>query len=170
MPSDARAPKLDSIDLKILAALQRDGRMTKLALAEEVGLSPSPAHERVKRLEAAGYITGYRAILDIDRLVATALVFVEITLGRHGAVDFERFEEAMRKTPEILSCYAIGGGVDYIALVAAPSIAAYQRLVERLLNDDLGIEKYFTYIVTKPVKTPAGWPLEALLAAKRQPV
>lgn len=165
MPSDARAPRLDSIDLKILAALQRDGRMTKTALADAVGLSPSPAHERVKRLEAAGYITGYRALIDIDRLVATALVFVEFTLGRHGAVDFARFEQAMRAEESVLFCYAIGGGVDYIALVAAPGIAAYQALVDEWLAADLGIERYFTYIVTKPVKPGGGWPIESLLAA-----
>ncbi|MEQ8603372.1 MAG: Lrp/AsnC family transcriptional regulator [Marivibrio sp.] len=163
MPSDARAPKLDSIDLKILAALQRDGRMTKLALADAVGLSPSPAHERVKRLESAGYIKGYRALIDVDRLVATSLVFTEVTLGRHAAVDFDRFEGAMLARPQILSCYAIGGGVDYILMIAVPSIAGYQALVDELLGADLGIEKYFTYIVTKPVKVQDGWPLAALM-------
>lgn len=168
MPSDARAPKLDSIDLKILAALQRDGRMTKTALADAVGLSASPAHERVKRLEAAGYIAGYRALIDIDRLVATQLVFVEITLGRHGAVDFERFEAAMRADDAVLHCYAIGGGVDYIALIAAPGITAYQALIDGWLAADLGIEKYFTYIVTKPVKRAEGWPLESLLSTRNR--
>jgi Lrp/AsnC family transcriptional regulator of ectoine degradation len=167
MPSDARAPKLDSIDLKILAALQRDGRMTKTALADQVGLSASPAHERVKRLEAAGYISGYRALIDIDRLVALSLVYVEITLARHGAVDFKFFEDAVRARPEILSCHAIGGGVDYIALVAAPSIAGYQRMIDEMLAADLGIERYFTYIVTKPVKQVDGWPLETLLGSPR---
>ncbi|MCR9220347.1 MAG: winged helix-turn-helix transcriptional regulator [Alphaproteobacteria bacterium] len=163
MPDDARAKRLDAIDLKILAALQRDGRMTKLKLADAVGLSPSPAHERVKRLEAAGYITGYRALIDVDRLVALSLVFVEVTLSRHAAEDFSRFEAAVRARPEILSCYALGGGVDYMLLIAAGDIAGYQRLVDALLAEDLGIERYFTYIVTKPVKVQDGWPLEALL-------
>ncbi len=165
MPNDTRKARLDAIDLRILSALQRDGRMTKLKLADAVGLSPSPCHERVRKLEEAGYIAGYRALIDIDRLVATSLVFVEVSLGRHEAKDFEVFEKSVQDIPEILSCYAIGGGVDYILKVAAPDIAAYQRLIDDLLAADLGIERYFTYVVTKPVKVQEGWPLERLLGA-----
>jgi Lrp/AsnC family transcriptional regulator of ectoine degradation len=75
--------QLDPLDLKILAALQREGRITKLRLSELVNLSPSACFERVKRLESAGYIRGYHAELDIGRIVRTSIVLVEIRLKGH---------------------------------------------------------------------------------------
>ena len=104
--------KLDEIDLKILVALQDDGRITKTRLAEKVHLSVSPCHERVKRLEQAGYIEGYFARIDIDRIVANSLVLVQIHLKQHRSEDFSKFEEAILATPEVVECHALGGGVD----------------------------------------------------------
>lgn len=157
--------KLDSYDVRILATLQRDGRITKLKLAEAIGLSPSPCWERMKRLQEAGYIRGFYADIDVAKVVRTASVFVEVTLQTHGAQDFQRFEDAMQEVPEIVECQAIGGGADYIMKVVTTDIEAYQALIDRLLAADLGIARYFTYFVTKAVKPPKGPPLEHLLAA-----
>ncbi len=159
--------KLDSYDVKILATLQRDGRITKLKLAEAIGLSPSPCWERMKRLQKAGYIRGFYADIDVAKVVRTASVFVEVTLQTHGTRDFQRFEDAVQEVPEIVECQAIGGGADYIMKVVTTDIEAYQTLIERLLSADLGIARYFTYFVTKPVKPPQGPPLEHLLAARQ---
>ena len=153
---------LDAIDLRILATLQREGRITKLALAERVGLSASPCWERLRRLEAAGIIASYHARIALRLLGPITTVFAEITLGSHRQADFARFEAAVCETPEIVECWALGGGVDYLIKVAARDVDAYQRLIEELLAADLGIDRYFTYIVTKPVKETA-LPIERLV-------
>lgn len=156
--------KLDPIDLNILCALQADGRITKLKLAEAVNLSASACLERMKRLEQGGFITGYHAAVDLSRLMRTSFVFVEVTLKTHRAVDFQRFEAHVKAVPEILECYAIGGGVDYILKMVAADIAHYQEEIDALLEADIGIDRYFTYIVTKPVKRSLEYPVRDLLA------
>lgn len=144
--------KLDGIDLKILSAVQREGRITKLDLAERVGLSATPAWMRLRKLEKAGIIRGYRADLDLKLVAPIATVLVEVTLGSHRQADFDRFERAIRDTPEIVACWAVGGGVDYVLKVVARDIDSYQRFVDALLAREIGIDRYFTYIVTRTVK------------------
>lgn len=146
------AAKLDAIDLKILEAVQRDGRITKLALAEAVGLSPTPCWVRLRKLEKAGIIGGYHARVDMRQVAPVATVLMEVTLGSHRQADFDRFERAIRDLPEIVACWSLGGGVDYILKVMTRDIDAYQRLVDGLLEREIGIDRYFTYIVTKTVK------------------
>jgi Lrp/AsnC family transcriptional regulator of ectoine degradation len=155
--------KLDSHDLKILEILQRDGRISKVKLAEEINLSPSPAWERLRRLEKAGIIAGYHAQLDVKKLAAATMVMVEVTLNHHHRADFERFEDAVRERPEIVECHATGGGVDYIMKVVTRDVDSYQRLMDRLLAANIGIDRYFSYIVTKPVKEGGGLPLAQLI-------
>ena len=148
-----RSPKLDSIDLGILAALQREGRMTKSALAERVNLSPTPCWERLKRLEKAGFIRGYHADIALDKLAPLTTVMVELTLKQHRYQDFQTFERRIRDIDEIVECHATGGGVDYLLKIVARDIDAYQRLIDGLLMADIGIDRYFTYVVTRPVKS-----------------
>lgn len=144
--------KLDRYDVAILGILARDGRITKSRLAEEVNLSISPAWERVRKLEESGVIRGYRAELDWTGVLTASRIVVEVTLGRHTAHDMRRFEERAQAAPEVVQCYATGGGVDYVLHVLARDIDHYQRFIDALLLDELGIERYFTYIVTKVVK------------------
>jgi Lrp/AsnC family transcriptional regulator, regulator of ectoine-degradation genes len=145
--------KLDRIDLKILGALQRDGRMTKLALAATVNLSAAACWERLRRLEAAQVISGYSARIDATKIGRFTTVLVEIMLKRHRQSDFQRFEAMAVREAAIVSCDAVGGGVDYLLRVVAPDIDSYQGLIDRLLSEDLGIDRYFTYVVTKTIKT-----------------
>ncbi|QJP06838.1 Lrp/AsnC family transcriptional regulator [Pseudomonas multiresinivorans] len=157
--------KLDRYDLKILRILAGDGRITKSSLAEAINLSVSPAWERVRKLEEAGLIKGYRAQIDWPALFKQQQVLVEITLARHTAQDMRRFEQRLQQSPEVGFCYATGGGVDYIAMIQARDIDHYQRFIDQLLLEDVGIERYFTYIVTKVIKTQdAAIPAEALEA------
>ena len=156
--------KLDAIDLRILEAVQRDGRITKVALAEEVGLSPTPCWMRLRKLEKAGIVSGYHARVAVRRVAPVASVMMEITLGNHRQVDFDRFERAVTNTPEIVACWSVGGGIDYILKIMASDIDAYQRLVDTLLDRDIGIDRYFTYIVTKTVKDETALPLSMLLS------
>jgi Lrp/AsnC family transcriptional regulator of ectoine degradation len=151
--------KLDRYDLAILRILAQDGRITKSRLAEQINLSISPAWERVRRLEESGVIRGYHADVDWLRAFRGSRVIVEVTLARHTAHDMRRFEERIAAAPEIVQCHATGGGVDYVMQVMSRDIDHYQRFIDSLLTDELGIEKYFTYIVTKVVKSmPEGLP------------
>lgn len=143
--------KLDATDHRILAALRRDGRITKLKLAEAVHLSPAACWERLRRLETAGIIKGYTAIIDLGATAPRTTVIVEISLKSHQQADFRRFEEAVAREPAILACDATGGGIDYIMRVVVPDIDSYQRLIDRLLEPQIGIERYFSYVVTKSV-------------------
>jgi len=161
-------PRLDRLDIKILAALQGSGRITNLDLAERIGLSPTPCLQRVKRLEAAGYIRGYGAEPDIDRLCTNVVVFTEITLRSHGREDFLRFERGVEAVPQLLNLYLVTGGFDYLAHFIALDIRDYQRVIERLLEMDLGIERYFSYVAIRQVKRSQGFPLAPLLA-NREP-
>lgn len=161
------APKLDAIDLKILDAIQRDGRITKLKLAEKAGLSPTPCWMRLARLEKAGIVAGYHARLDLRSVAPLATVLMEVTLGNHRQADFDRFERAVRACPEVVACWSVGGGIDYMLKVTARDIDAYQRFVDSLLEREIGIDRYFTYIVTRTVKDEATLPLAELVPAQR---
>ncbi|TIQ21081.1 MULTISPECIES: Lrp/AsnC family transcriptional regulator [unclassified Mesorhizobium] len=157
------APKLDQIDLKILDAVQRDGRITKLALADKVGLSPTPCWMRLRKLEKAGIVAGYHARVAMRAVAPVATVLMEVTLASHRQADFDRFERVIRDVPEIVACWSVGGGVDYLLKVMARDIDAYQRLVDALLEREIGIDRYFTYIVTKTVKEEVALPVADLL-------
>lgn len=146
------ALKLDAVDLRILEAVQENARITKLALAEKVGLSATPCWLRLRKLEEAGIVTGYHARIAYRKIAPIAHVIVQITLGNHRQSDFDRFERAVTVVPEIVSCWSVGGGVDYFLMIVARDIDGYQRLIDRLLDQNIGIERYFTYIVTKLVK------------------
>lgn len=158
------ATKLDPIDLKILDAIQRDGRITKLKLAEQVGLSPTPCWMRLAKLEKAGIVSGYHARVAMRVIAPIATVLMEVTLGAHRQADFDRFERAVRDIPEIVACWSVGGGVDYLLKVMTRDIDAYQRLVDALLERELGIDRYFTYIVIKTVKDETVLPVAELVA------
>lgn len=143
------APKLDRLDFRILAHLQRNGRVTNVELADAVGLSPSPCLSRVKRLENSGYITGYGAHIALAKLGSTLTVFTEMTLKDHRSGDFSRFEQRARNVPEIVECHLVSGGYDYLVRFIARDVGHYQQVMEQILETDFGIEKYFSYIVIK---------------------
>ena len=142
---------LDATDLAILKVLARDGRITKAALADAVGLSPTPCWNRLKRLEKAGVIDGYGARFDLRR-IGSVTVFVAVEIADHTAASFRIFEDALTRYDEITACWALGGGYDYLMQVVTRDIDAYQRLMDVMLDARIGLSRYFTYIVTKPVK------------------
>ncbi|MFP2768753.1 Lrp/AsnC family transcriptional regulator [Oceanisphaera sp. KMM 10153] len=144
--------QLDRYDIKILQILHQQGRITKSGLAEAINLSVSPCWERVKRLEQAGVIEGYGARINTDALFKRTPVLVEVSLKQHSAEAFQRFEQAMLECGQVVDCYATGGGVDYILRVMCDGIDQYQRLIDHWLDANIGIERYFTYIVTKTIK------------------
>lgn len=142
-------PKLDRIDLRILSHLQKNGRITNVDLADAVGLSASPCLMRVKRLEKAGYITGYGAHVDLRKLGDTVTIYTEVTLSDHRKTDFARFESATRNLDEVMECHLVSGGYDYLLKFVCRSINHYQETIEHILSLSIGIEKYFSYVVIK---------------------
>jgi len=156
--------KLDARDLRILRVLSIRGRITKAELAERVGLSASPCWERLRKLEEAGIIEGYGARIALRKLGPHVTVFVAAELHDHTAAAFRLFEEAVQRHDEIVACWALGGGFDYLLQIVTRDIDSYQRLVDALLEARVGLARYFTYVVTKPVKGGGPPPFDVLLS------
>jgi len=156
--------KLDRLDLRILSRLQTHGRMTNVELAEAVGLSASPCLLRVKRLEKAGYIVGYGAFIDLEKLGDVLTVFTEITLSNHRRDDFVRFEQSIASVDQITECHLISGGYDYLLRFVTRSVTHYQSIIDDLLERNIGIEKYFSYMVIKSPFVKRHYPLEQLVS------
>jgi len=154
--------KLDRIDIRILSELQRNGRITNVELSELVNLSPSPCLMRVKKLQAEGYISGYSAQVNVGKLGQPLTVFTEITLKNHRQIDFARFLAAAEKIDSIMECHLVSGGYDYLMKVVAQNVAEYQSLMERLNDMDIGIEKYFSFVVLKSPIVKTNMPLATL--------
>jgi DNA-binding Lrp family transcriptional regulator len=144
-----KLPKLDRIDINILAELQRNGRVTNSDLADRVGLSASPCLARVKRLERAGYIAGYGARINLAKLFRVQVVYTSVTLVNHRREDFDKFEFGLRSIDELSECHLVSGGFDYLLKFVVRDVAHYQSLIELLLDRNIGISKYFSYIVIK---------------------
>jgi len=159
-----RAPRLDRIDLRILSHLQKNGRLTNVDLANAVSLSASPCLMRVKRLEKAGYILGYGAHIEMQKLGDTLTIFTEVTLSDHRISDFARFESITRRVDEIIECHLVSGGYDYLLKFVTRSVQHYQDIIERLLGLSIGIEKYFSYVVIKSVFVKHHYPLESFFS------
>lgn len=144
---------LDAADIRILCALQEHGQLSKSRLAELVGLSATPSWARVARLTKAGLIRGYHADIALGRIADLAKVVVTVSLKSHRKADFERFETYVLATPEITECISTGGGMDYVMTVITPNLPAFQRLMEAMLETDLAIDRYMTYIATRQIKS-----------------
>ncbi|AKN64748.1 AsnC family transcriptional regulator [Herbaspirillum seropedicae] len=157
------ALKLDRIDLRILCHLQQNSRITNVILADAVGLSPSPCLIRVKRLEKAGYISGYGAYIRLEKLADVQIVFTEVTLSDHRREDFAKFESTIRNVDEIIECHLVSGGYDYLLKFMTRSVVHYQSVIESLLEQNLRIEKYFSYIVIKSPFVKHHYPLEKFI-------
>ncbi|WP_308720251.1 winged helix-turn-helix transcriptional regulator [Komagataeibacter xylinus] len=156
-------PKLDRIDLRILAQLQRNGRLTNVELARRVGLSASPCLIRVKRLEKAGYIVSYGAQINLQKISSLLTVFTEVTLSDHRRDDFSRFETYIQKISSVVECHLVSGGYDYLLKFMTKSVDHYQEIVETMLDRNIGIEKYFSYIVIKSPIIKSAVAIESLL-------
>ena len=155
--------KPDARDIEILKVLTEDGRITKAALADRVGLSPTPCWNRQKKLEKSGLIESYNARINLNKLAPHVTVFVAAELSDHTAASFRAFEESVTRYDEIVSCWALGGGYDYLLQIVTRDINAYQRLIDELLEARIGLARYFTYVVTKPVKSGGVPPLDLLV-------
>ena len=122
---------------------------------------------RTTRLEELGFIKRYRAEVDITRILQLDIVMVEVTLVSHSVQVVSSFENRVKTVPEIVECLAIGGGFDYLLKFVATNISHYQEVFDQLLKPDIGIDKYFSYIVTRITKSCPDYPIEHLLTRQR---
>jgi Lrp/AsnC family transcriptional regulator of ectoine degradation len=159
-----RTPALDRIDVKILAALQRNGRMSIQKLSAAAGLSARACLERVRRLEASGIIIGYQALIDIAKLSKPVNVFAEIVLekqAQQGAL-----EQRLAAIEEVVECWEVSGTVDYLARFVCADLGDYQALTTGLIDDPkLGVARIISHVALRPIRRFAGYP-DALLARK----
>jgi DNA-binding Lrp family transcriptional regulator len=156
-----RPPALDRIDIKILAALQRRGRSTNQKLAQTVGLSPRACLERVRKLEAAGVIAGYQAVIEIAKVSRPINVFAEIMLEKQAQQG--RFEQRLTAIEEVVECWEVSGTVDYLVRFVCADLATYEALTTRLIDDpNLGVARIVSHVALRPIRRFGGYP-ESLL-------
>jgi DNA-binding Lrp family transcriptional regulator len=150
---------LDEIDLKILSEIQADGRITNVELARRVGISPPPCLRRVRTLEEAGYIQGYRGLLDPRLLGFDVTVFASVHLSSQADADLRAFEEFVRAEPLVRECWMLSGEVDFILKCVAPDMATFQDFVTHLTAAP-HVRNVRTSLVLHNSKYAAAVPLE----------
>lgn len=132
--------ELDSVDRRILRALQRTGRISNAELSEKVNLSPSACHRRVQRLEAEGFIKNYVALLDARKLKCPTTVFVEITLSGQADEVLDAFEREVARVPDVLECHLMAGTADYVLKVVAQDTEDFARIHRQYLARLPGVQ------------------------------
>ena len=153
-------PKLDATDRKILAALQREGRLSNADLAERINLSPSACHRRVRRLEEDAVIRDYAAMLDPRAVGRGATVFVEVTLTSQSEEILDAFEKAIALIPDVLECHLMAGTADYLIKVAAEDSDDYARIHRQHLTRLPGVAQMHSSFALRTVFGTTALPLE----------
>ena len=158
--SEIRAPfELDALDEKLLVALQRDGRLSNAQLSESVNLSPSACHRRVQRLEKAGLIRGYVALLDPRKIGRPTTVFVEITLSGQADEVLDAFERAVSLIPDVLECHLMAGSADYLLKVVARDTEDFARIHRRHLASLPGVAQMQSSFALRTVRQTTALPV-----------
>jgi len=142
---------LDQIDRRILRALRANARLSMVALGEQVGLSKTPVTARVRRLEEAGYIRGYRAELDAGKLGLEHVAFVEVRLSDTREAALQAFNTAIREIPEVEACHMIAGGFDYLVKVRTSNVRDYRRVLGEKISQLPHIASTSTYVSMESV-------------------
>ena len=151
--------RLDETDRRLLRALQADGRISNAELAERCHLSPSACSERVRRLRETGYILGFTALLDPEKVERGVLIFVEVVLDRTTPEVFDTFAAAARRSPEVLECHMVAGGFDYLIKSRVRDLAAWRKFLEDVLVRIPGVRETRTYAVLEEVKAAGVLPI-----------
>ena len=149
---ERKAHQLNRIDRNIIRLLQADGRTSYAELSRQVGLSTTPCIERVKRLEKAGVILGYKAVLDPHYLDAALVVFVQIRLNRTSQDIFEEFTRHAKALPEVQECYLVSGNFDYLIKARVADMSAYRQFLGETLLTLPGVQESTSYVVMEQVK------------------
>ena len=150
---------VDSVDRRLLEVLQREGRLSNVALAERVHLSPSPCLRRLKALEHGGVIEGYRAVLDREAVGLGLTVFVEVKVEGHSGVLAGAIQEAVAAMPEVVSCHIVSGAADFLLEVVVPDLRAYERFLLGSLLKLPSVSDVRSNFAIRTVKAPGPLPL-----------
>jgi Lrp/AsnC family transcriptional regulator, leucine-responsive regulatory protein len=151
--------KLDLIDHKLLEILQSNGKITNAQLSKEIGLSPAPTLERVKKLENTGIIESYHAQVDREKVGLGVLTFVQVTLNGHRKSVSENFVENIAKVPEIIECHHVTGSCDFLLKVIACDIASYQKLIMETINEIEVVASTQTMVILSTFKNSKVLPI-----------
>lgn len=151
--------ELDDFDRAILAALQENNLISGDRLGERVGLSPSAAQRRVKRLRASGVIAADVSVLDSRAMGQAATFIVEVTLEREGVSQSDAFKRRMLAADEVQQCYYVTGEGDFILIITAANIEEYESIIERLFFDDKNLKRFRTSVVLSRVKASLAIPV-----------
>lgn len=152
--------QLDKLDLKLLAELQRDGRLTNNDLSERIALSPSQCSRRRARLEAEGFIRGYRTDIDRQKMGLGLMVVISVTLATHNRDNAKRFSELLANLPEVLEAYSLTGEMDYHLKVVTKDLAALSHFVNEVLLPHDSVQHVKTSIVLNVLKDFEGLAVE----------
>lgn len=153
----------DAIDRRIVKTVHTQGRITNQALADTVGLSPSPCLQRFRRLERDGVIGPYFAQVDLDRLCPNVMVLATVSLDTAGHEDYRNFEAQVDAIPEIVQCFKVSGDFDYMLWFVCRSVADYHQISERQIEDGPVKVRISSHVVLDRTKDYAGLPLDGLL-------
>ena len=153
--------KIDSVDRRILAELQSDGRMTNQELSEKVGLSPSPCLRRLRQLEGDGVITRYVALVDPDQLGLGVTAFVRVRLDQQDDRHLNRFESAVADFPEVMECYLMTGDADYQLRVLVEDLKAFEDFMRQKLTRIEGVSQLTTSFALRPVVYKTNLPVNS---------
>jgi len=148
---------LDEIDRKIITALQAEGRLPIVELADRVGLSPTPCQRRVKRLEEEGLIARYAALVSPAAMGFHLQALVEVTLEDHSEKTVEAFEAAIRARPEVVACYAVTGDMDFLLHIFAPDLASFSDFALKALLRMPGVKGTRSSFIMQAIKSDLAW-------------
>lgn len=149
--------ELDDIDRRIVTALQADGRLAMVDLADKVGLSPTPCQRRVKRLEDEGVIARYAALVSPPTVGLGLQAMVQVTLDDHSEKTVEAFEAAIRARPEVVACYAMTGDMDFLLHVLATDLASFSEFAMKALLRMPGVRGTRSSFIMQAVKSELAW-------------
>jgi len=151
---------LDEIDRQLLCALQAEGRMTNVDLAEKVGLTPPPCLRRVRSLEEGGAIRGYHADLDASKLGFTITVFALVSLKSQAEEELRAFEDHMADLPEVRECHMLNGEIDFILKIVSRNLQSFQEFLTSKLTPAPNVDSVKTSLTIRTAKNQPGVPLE----------
>lgn len=151
--------QLDAIDWRILRTLQDNGRITNVELAEKVGLSPPPCLRRVRALEEAGYISGYRAMLSAEKLGYEVMVFAMVGLKSQAEAELTQFIERVKRWPLVRECYAVSGEADFMLKCVGPNLHSMQDFIIKELTAAANVDSVKTTLILRQEKYEPGIPI-----------
>ncbi|MCJ8323935.1 MAG: Lrp/AsnC family transcriptional regulator [Rhizobiales bacterium] len=154
--------KMDRIFIKILSILQKNGRISNADLSEQINLSASPCHQRMRKLEKSGIIKGYLARIDLGKLRHHDTVIAEVTLNSHNMESFAQFEQFARSHSRIVECFKVSGAFDYFVRFVCKDMEEYTNLSDEILSQT-NAATVKSFVVLQHVKEFNGYPLDELV-------